>query len=309
MTLLALADLLRSFDDRGLHELLTGLIDQASTDPLVQLLALATAAGAGVMHALGPGHGKTLVGGYLASSQGRARDAVALGSLVALMHTGSVLVLGLVFHTTSRAPIGPGLDAALSLVSAAAITAVGVVLVVRQLRARRAREQRRTSLLETRVPAAATASGPAPGTAPGTAAPTVPGAGPPPGAHAHDHLHDHHHDLPAGVAPLSRAGLLALATSGGLLPSPAAFALLVTSLALGRSGYGLALLAAFSVGLALTLAAVGLAVVFGRDRIANHAGRHHALTRVARIVPFAGAAIVLGGGLVMLGFNLVRLVT
>jgi nickel/cobalt transporter (NicO) family protein len=261
-TLVAILDVLGAFDDRGLHDVLSGLIDRASSDPLVQALALATAAGAGAMHALGPGHGKTVVGGYLASSDGRPRDAVALGVLVALMHTGSVLVLGMLFHATSRAAIGPGLDAVLSLVSAAAITAVGVVLVRRQVRTRR----------------------------------------------AHDHEHHHAHDLPAGVAPLSGPGMLALASAGGLLPSPAAFALLVTALALGRSGYGLALLAAFSVGLAATLAAIGLAVVFGRDRLAGATDRHPLVAAFARGVPVAGAAVVLVGGLVMVGVNVARLV-
>jgi nickel/cobalt transporter (NicO) family protein len=263
---LAVLDVLRGFDDRGLHDLLTGLVDQASADPLVQLLALATAAGAGAMHALGPGHGKTVVGGYLASSRGRPRDAVALGALVALMHTGSVLVLGMLFHATSRTAIGPGLDAVLSLVSAGAITAVGVALIRRQLRTRRVRRER-----------------------------------------AHE-PHHHEHRLPEGVAPLSGPGLLALATAGGLLPSPAAFALLVTSLAIGRSGYGLALLAAFSAGLAVTLAAIGLAVVFGRDRLAGRSHRHPVLAALARGVPMAGAAIVLAGGLVMFGVNVGRLV-
>jgi nickel/cobalt transporter (NicO) family protein len=262
--LLAVLDVLGAFDDRGLHEVLAGLIDRASSDPLVQALALATAAGAGAMHALGPGHGKTVVGGYLASSAGRPRDAVALGALVALMHTGSVLVLGMLFHATSRAAIGPGLDAVLSLVSAGAITAVGIVLVRRQVRLRR--------------------------------------------AVSHKHEHHHAHDLPTGVAPLSGPGLLALASAGGLLPSPAAFALLVTALALGRSGYGLALLAAFSVGLAATLAVIGLAVVFGRERLTGAGHRHPVVAGVARGMPVVGAAVVLAGGLVMVGVNVARLV-
>jgi nickel/cobalt transporter (NicO) family protein len=264
--LLAILDVLGAFDDRGLHEVLSGLIDRASSDPLVQALALATAAGAGAMHALGPGHGKTVVGGYLASSDGRPRDAVALGVLVALMHTGSVLVLGMLFHATSRAAIGPGLDVVLSLVSAVAITVVGILLVRRQVRIRRSHD------------------------------------------HTYHHAHDHSHDLPAGVAPLSGPGLLALASAGGLLPSPAAFALLVTALALGRSGYGLALLAAFSVGLAATLAAVGLAVVFGRDRLTGASHRHPVVAKLARGMPVAGAVVVLLGGLLMVGVNVLRLV-
>ena len=45
---------------------------------------------------LGPGHGKTVMAAYLVGTQGRTVDAVLLGVIVSLMHTGSVLVLGLV---------------------------------------------------------------------------------------------------------------------------------------------------------------------------------------------------------------------
>jgi nickel/cobalt exporter len=292
--------LLGRFDDRGLHELLVGLIDDASRDPLVQALALATALLAGALHAAGPGHGKTMMAGYLASSRGRHRDAVALGVLVAAMHTGSVLVLALLFHTTGQAAVGPTLDAILSIVSALAITAVGVVLVRRQLQRRRARR------VATSRPAVVVAGAPADGI--GAAdhhAVDVSAGGS--GHEHHDGHHDHHHDLPDTVAPLSSAGILALATSGGLLPSPAAFAVLVTAIATGRGSYGLALLVAFSAGLALALAGLGVVIVAGRERLARHAVQHRALSVAARTVPMAGALVVLAGGLAMIGLNAARL--
>jgi ABC-type nickel/cobalt efflux system permease component RcnA len=69
--------------------------------------------------------------------------------------------------------------------------------------------------------------------------------------------HDHEHPHPPADAPLSRRGLIALAFAGGILPSPSALIVLLTSISLGRAELGLALIATFSIGLAGTLIGVG----------------------------------------------------
>src|SRR5215467_11013022 len=52
------------------------------------------AAGLGALHALEPGHGKTIVAAYLVGSTGTAYHAVLLGMIVALSHTAGVYLLG-----------------------------------------------------------------------------------------------------------------------------------------------------------------------------------------------------------------------
>lgn len=72
--------------------------------------------------------------------------------------------------------------------------------------------------------------------------------------------------------------------------------ILVAATVLGRLWFGVLLVAAYGVGLAACLAAVGLLVVHAGDRIRRHAVRHRALTRLSAVVP-AGTAtgvIVLG---------------
>jgi ABC-type nickel/cobalt efflux system permease component RcnA len=63
---------------------------------------------------------------------------------------------------------------------------------------------------------------------------------------------------------------VALGAAGGLYPSPSALVVLVSAFTLGRAGLGLALVAAFSIGLAATLTAVGVALVYGRGVIERH---------------------------------------
>ncbi len=245
-------------DDDQLEAFMLGLLDGTAW-----WLGLVLALGAGALHAIGPGHGKTLVGAYLAGSRGRPGDAVALGGLVAIMHTGSVLVVGMLFAATQQMPAGERLEGVLRLVSAVAVTVVGVWLLRRALRRRRATS---TSL-----------AGPEHGSVPDLA-----------------HEQHHHHAPPEGVAPMSRAGIAAIATSGGLLPSPAAFLVLATAIAIGRTTYGLVLVGAFGLGLALTLTAVGLAVLWGRDRLAARS-----TTRAGRAVGLlplvASVGVILGG--------------
>jgi len=116
----------------------------------------------------------------------------------------------------------------------------------------------------------------------------------------HDHLddsggHDHgfgYHthspaELPAGVSVLSRRGLVAIALSGGLLPSPSALVVLLGSIALGRVAFGLTLVAAFSIGLAGALTLVGVAVLRARAYATRRFG-----SRAGAALPILSAAAI-----------------
>ena len=90
----AAAPITRGFGDR-LTTAFAGLVTRGGSSPLLWLLALGTAFAIGGIHALGPGHGKTLMAAYLVGSDARPRQVVAVGAAVSVMHTASVVVLGL----------------------------------------------------------------------------------------------------------------------------------------------------------------------------------------------------------------------
>jgi nickel/cobalt exporter len=60
------------------------------------VVAAAIAAGLGAMHALEPGHGKTIVAAYLVGSKGTPYHAFLLGLIVTASHTAGVFALGAV---------------------------------------------------------------------------------------------------------------------------------------------------------------------------------------------------------------------
>lgn len=108
----------------------------------------------------------------------------------------------------------------------------------------------------------------------------------------------HTHHSPAEAEPFSRRGLALLGVSGGLLPSPAAFLVLVTASLSGQLLLGLVLVVVFSAGLATTLTVIGLAVVRGRTAVVD---RVSAATRErwSRIAAVGAAGAVAAGGVVM----------
>jgi ABC-type nickel/cobalt efflux system permease component RcnA len=112
---------------------------------------------------------------------------------------------------------------------------------------------------------------------------------------AHTHAHA---PAAAATSPFSRRGLVTLGAAGGLLPSPSAFLVLTTTAFMGRLWFGLLLVAVFSVGLAATLTAVGLAAVRGRQALTDRVS-DAARLRLLRLASTGGAVVVLLGGIVL----------
>jgi nickel/cobalt transporter (NicO) family protein len=86
---------------------------------------------------------------------------------------------------------------------------------------------------------------------------------------------------------VSWRGLLALGISGGLVPCPSALVLLLAAVALNKTAYGLLLVVAFSVGLAMTLSVVGLSFLYARNRF-----RSPTVSRWPQLLPVASAAAI-----------------
>ncbi len=294
------------------------LIDLISTPNVpihMALLALLAAAVLGALHAFSPGHGKTIVGAYLIGSRGTPRHALFLGVTVTITHTLGVFALGFATLLASRFIVPERLFPILSLISGLLVLGMGIVLLTqRRRRVRAARPGSRRQYRHLDLAATATMM-------PLSRAATPNGAAQRRGMafsnrHYHDigHVHDGHHHRSAGALSHSHGGavhshappgaggaritwrsLLALGISGGLVPCPSALVLLLATVALNKTAYGLLLVLAFSVGLAATLTVVGLAFLYGRDRI----GRPRAGARWPHWLPVASAAAITLVGAVM----------
>ena len=240
-------------------------------------LALAVAVGLGALHALEPGHGKTVVAAYLVGTRGTPRHALYLGLIVTATHTAGVYLLGAVTLYLSHYVLPEHLYPWLGGVSGLIITALGCSLLLQ----RYANESQAHSH-----------------------------------AHPHTHTHAHHHEAPhhhhashhasphvaTHAQPpeeeaLSSRALLALGVTGGIVPCPAALVVLLSALALHRLGFGLLLIVAFSIGLAGVLITFGLLMVSARHVIARVQGEGQLITRW---LPLTSAAVITAFGLAML---------
>ena len=244
------------------------------------LLGLAAAFLLGAMHALTPGHGKTVVGAYLIGTRGRAIDAISLGVIVTLAHTGGVVALGLVAVVASAYFVPQQIDRVLALVAGLLVVAVGGWILSEPLRIRRDRA------IRSRLPGYREA-----GQGHGQHGHAHHGP-----AHCHHDEHGHHHHAATArrsdAGPPSLSMILTLGLSGGIIPCPAALAVLLASVASGTLAEGLIWVIAFSLGLAAVLIGIGLALV--------NAGR-----AAARWLPLEAHAAALrwASGLVILGLG------
>ncbi|MDQ1678763.1 MAG: nickel/cobalt transporter (NicO) family protein [Actinomycetota bacterium] len=305
------ADLPATASSRGVDALTRAFTDFVGRPRLgvgVGMVAVLLSVLLGAAHAFAPGHGKTVMAAYLVGERGAFRQAATVAGTVTVTHTAGVLVLGAVL-TTAVALAPTQLYAWLGVASGLMLAGVGATLLGRALRGRQ-------------VFAAAHKHGPAhaDGNPHGHAHPHPhPHAHPYPHPHAHPHPHPHAHPHgpaephahphphgpaeprspehpPAAAPPIRRAGLLVLGFAGGLVPSPSAVVVLLGAVALGRTWFGIVLVAGYGLGMAITLAGLGYVLArWGRalDR------RGGPVPRLRRALPLATASLVVCVGLVI----------
>lgn len=88
--------------------------------------------------------------------------------------------------------------------------------------------------------------------------------------------------------------------AGGLVPSPSALVVLLGAIALGRAWFGVLVIAAYGIGMALTLVIAGLLLARLRDRLERLLTPDRPRLLVgARMLPGLTAALVLIGGVVL----------
>ena len=90
-------------------------------------------------------------------------------------------------------------------------------------------------------------------------------------------------------------GLVAMGAAAGLIPCPSALVVLLGAVAQGQIALGMLLIVAFSVGLAATLTALGLAVVLA-SRVLRHVQVPHGLVTA---LPAASALLIVAVGCVL----------
>ena len=280
----------------------------------VGLAAFALSLVLGAIHALAPGHGKTVMAAYLVGQKGSPRQAAVLGLTVTATHTLGVLALGIAI-AASKIITPERLYPYLGVISGLLLAAIGLNLLRNARRARRALR-------------------PAPNEHE---------------HHDHDHDHDHEHDhdehdhdhdhdhehehehrednkdeswhahgggmhrhapiVPG--QPLTWSSLLALGFVGGFLPSPSAVVVLLGAIALGRAWFGVLLVIAYGLGMAGTLMAAGLLLVRARGALERRL--HRVLDRngsrvLNTLLPFGTAIVIIVVGLVLAaqGANSIR---
>ncbi len=241
------------------------------------LSAAFLAAGLGALHALEPGHGKTIVAAYLVGSRGRTRHAVGLGLLVTASHTAGVYLLGAVVLYASKYIVPERIYPWLSIFSGLVIAVLAGYLLLRAWAG-----GDKASALE------AAAEG------------------------EEGVLHTHWYsprrtptdEMTTATRSLNQTRtvplqqLLLLGITGGIIPCPAALVVLLSAVALHRIAFGLFLIVSFSLGLAAVLITIGILMVRARGLLARWRSDS---PLVQRWLPIASASAMLVAGLAIAG--------
>lgn len=262
-------------EQKVLREKLTAAISAMKSgdwDAIWKFLAICLVYG--MLHALGPGHGKSIVVGYFIARRGRWRQGVALGAGITVTHTMSAVVLLLILYAIFKATVFTAFETGrigIERASYALIMLTGVLLVVLAIR----------DVIKSRKGCGCAAGIDA---AEGAAQD---------GACAES-------GLGRALPPVARwREIIGVAAVTGIVPCPAVA--LIVLFCLLNSMVALSLLGALviCVGMTITNVAFGIAAVAFRKGIDKGSAHTRIATKIYTVATLAGGVIIFISGLLL----------
>jgi len=232
-------------------------------------LFIPTAILLGALHGLEPGHSKTMMAAFIIAIRGTMAQAVLLGLSAAISHSFLIAVLAAAALNLGSHWNAENIEPFLQLGSAVAIVALALWMFLRT----------RRELHEAH--------------------------------HHHGHRHDHHHHEAHGEGheyqdahelehandirqrfsgrAVTTPQIVLFGVTGGLIPCPAAFSILLVCLQLKRVALGVIMVASFSFGLALTMVATGVIAAWSVQRAQR---KFRGFGEMMRRAPYISCAVL-----------------
>jgi ABC-type nickel/cobalt efflux system permease component RcnA len=230
----------------------------------------------GALHGLEPGHSKTMMAAFIIAVRGTVAQAVLLGLSATISHTAIVWVIALAGLHFGRQWAGGSGEAWLQLASAALIIAIALWMIFRTWSANRPRDHDH---------AHAEASAVDHDHGPRDVAEA--------GMDAHERAHARDIARRFTDRHVTTAQIVLFGLTGGLIPCPAAITVLLLCLQLRQFSLGAGLVLCFSIGLAVTMVAVGVVAALSLRHVER---RFAGLSEIAARAPYlSGALIILVG--------------
>ena len=216
----------------------------------------------GMVHALGPGHGKFVIMSYFMGREVYVLRGLVMAAQMAVVHVIAAVVIVWVADILLKTSLGigladvPGIRAGSFLI----IAAIGVYMLYQAIRGSRGHTHTHTH------------------------------------THGHNHHHHHHghsHDHTHGASHATEGGLVALAV--GMVPCPGAVLVMLYAIANDMIYPGFLLVAAMSAGIGLTIAILGVATILLRQfatRFIENSGGSVAVVRFRTLSNTIGALLV-----------------
>jgi nickel/cobalt transporter (NicO) family protein len=254
-----LAPVLRSLTDR-LAELAREIRESKTPGPMLALALVSLLYG--IFHALGPGHGKTIVSTFFLAKEARLRHSLIAGYLIAAVHAVSALTIVLALFFIVRGVFSTGFESASRIVqtlSFGAIALIGAVMLVQRIRGKEHGHRF---------------------------------------GKAHDHEHEHEREGEPGL--VTGRELFGIALASGVVPCPGASAVILVCLSLNVMLAGIVAVTMISLGMGVTVTVIGAVAILAKRGVlkVSSAGRDGGSSMARRVVEIAGAAVLFIFGLV-----------